>query len=468
MTDTLAVDKLPVSFRLFQLALALNQADLQNGKMTLPGGGWADPFDAETDVDFGTVVNGSAYVSAQAPGGAYTFVDRGATILNSVTIRRLGIYSLVARTFTGKIVKRNSASNYDVVVGQSMVHPGTGWVDFDLTSAFTVPGSGTYHLAAYTTSGTISMTASITASVVAGDTVGNGQTITDTTSEVVPMRYSHSSPTLNQSYNATTDLYSSTMSTSLGSPIAQATGTNFGDMTLGSGLSAIFDGNTGTSGRAETTVGYAGKNYTSSPKRIYQAIVTSLTNGFDASGTSTTITLTLYGKNGSAPANGTDGTVLSTTTFTDTESLHSKTLVSSQPGTLWDYVWVRGTTGVWVVFSELVFYETSVTPNNMALVSTAQTASAQKEQALVVVQAKPNESITLATDLLVSLTRDTGLDYAPVTLTDLGITNPDGMKFYGGQVSLLGKPAGTTMRVKAQTANNKNIDISGWAVDLAA
>jgi hypothetical protein len=58
-------------------------------------------------------------------------------------------------------------------------------------------------------------------------------------------------------------------------------------------------------------------------------------------GANPTITMRLYGKTGSAPANGTDGTILSEITFTDaTGDSTRRELVSSDYTSTWDHVWV--------------------------------------------------------------------------------------------------------------------------------
>lgn len=72
-----------------------------------------------------------------------------------------------------------------------------------------------------------------------------------------------------------------------------------------------------------------------------------------------TVTLTLYGKNGAAPANGTDGTALGNVVFTDTtnESGNPRDIISSDPMTYWDHTWVNLTqaNNAGVYMAELMF-----------------------------------------------------------------------------------------------------------------
>lgn len=149
--------------------------------------------------------------------------------------------------------------------------------------------------------------------------------------------------------------------------IDRTAGTNIGSMTNGGGLAAAFDGTTSQANAAcavspgSVGGGYVGKTLAAA-KYIEQAIVyASNDNGFDgSSGSGNTITITLYGKAGSAPATATDGTALDSTSFTDTDAIGSKTLISGNQSMLYDHVWVRiqtshGTAATYC--AELVLYE---------------------------------------------------------------------------------------------------------------
>lgn len=131
--------------------------------------------------------------------------------------------------------------------------------------------------------------------------------------------------------------------------------TTFGDMTQGGGLAAIFDSNSWTAGRKEATVGYAGVVF-NTLKNIDSVQLDSALNGFDASGLSTSITLELYAKESGTPSSGTDGTLLGSLSFTDTESVLTKTITSSNKSTLFNCAWIRITTGVWANCVEARFY----------------------------------------------------------------------------------------------------------------
>lgn len=146
--------------------------------------------------------------------------------------------------------------------------------------------------------------------------------------------------------------------------LVEAFGTNIGDATTGGGLAAAFDGDTSQeslqSARvASATSFYVGKTFTVS-QSIVRAVAWATANvGFASNGTN--ITLELYGKTGTAPANATDGTLLGTEgPFTDGNSI-SKTIESSDTTSLFDHIWLRvsgdGAAGVMAV-AELQLYQT--------------------------------------------------------------------------------------------------------------
>jgi hypothetical protein len=121
-----------------------------------------------------------------------------------------------------------------------------------------------------------------------------------------------------------------------------AGGTNIGDMSAGGGLAAAFDGTTSQASTAGARVvannGYIGKTL-AVPCAITRCEAWPSNNtGFDNSGGGS-ITLTLYGKQGSSPAGRTDGTTLGTVTFTD-DTTTMRSITSSDQSTIWDHAWL--------------------------------------------------------------------------------------------------------------------------------
>lgn len=130
----------------------------------------------------------------------------------------------------------------------------------------------------------------------------------------------------------------------------------FGNLSSGGGVAAVFDGVPSTSGYAMSASGYAGTTL-GVPRRIDRVSFSSKNSGFDGSGSTTQVTAQLYAKTGAAPTTATDGKLIGTSTFTDQNITRTLTLDSTDKDTLFDHVWLRLTTGVWVEIAELSFYE---------------------------------------------------------------------------------------------------------------
>lgn len=127
--------------------------------------------------------------------------------------------------------------------------------------------------------------------------------------------------------------------------IDRTAGTNIGDMTGAGGLAAAFDGDTTENkdacARVEASPGWVGKTLAAS-KIFGKAIIYGSDNAGFAGNSNPTITLTMYGKTGSAPANSTDGTVLGTTSFSDTaDESAGREISSTNEAAAWAHIWVR-------------------------------------------------------------------------------------------------------------------------------
>jgi len=161
------------------------------------------------------------------------------------------------------------------------------------------------------------------------------------------------------------DGFSAGLNTS-GTAVAGGIGTTFS-----SGVTSpafAFDGvtNTDVTSCALLTGGaaaYIGKNYTSSPNRMVQAVVYGANSGGFVLATPS-ITFSLYAKQ-TAPTSATDGTLLGTVTFTDTANESAgRTISSSDTTTFWNYVWVKQDQPVdffGPAIAEVVFYAVSAT-----------------------------------------------------------------------------------------------------------
>ena len=116
---------------------------------------------------------------------------------------------------------------------------------------------------------------------------------------------------------------------------------------FGFGPELIFDGDT-SQNDAETaskggsaSFGYVGKTFDDALRITKARLYGSSSSGYWTGGDPST-TFDLYGKQGTAPANSTDGVLLGTVTFTDTGNESSpREVSSSDTETYWDHAWVR-------------------------------------------------------------------------------------------------------------------------------
>lgn len=142
--------------------------------------------------------------------------------------------------------------------------------------------------------------------------------------------------------------------------VDRTAGTSFGTLTSNGGLASIFDGNTSqsytVSGVATSNPSYAGKTH-SAAKKFSRAILYGANNlGFLSYTTS--CTLDVYGKNGAAPSGPTDGTVIGTVSFTNTnDESGGRSVASLDTSTAYDHWWVTITGGLNHVLTEIVWLE---------------------------------------------------------------------------------------------------------------
>ena len=126
--------------------------------------------------------------------------------------------------------------------------------------------------------------------------------------------------------------------------VDRTAGTNIGDMTGGGGLAAAFDGTKSQVSTAcaynASAAGYVGKTHAAA-KIISHVVVYGANNNGYVFTVNPAMTITLYGKNGAAPASATDGTSLGSISFTDaTDESAGRTIISIDQGTAWLHNWV--------------------------------------------------------------------------------------------------------------------------------
>lgn len=263
-------------------------------------------------------------------------------------------------------------------------------------------------------------------------------------------------------YDAANDLYSNVSTIAA---IPGATGTAIGDMTARSGLASAFDGNTNQGyldGAAKTGGdGYVGKTY-SPGQKISSVDVYSSNNFGYASGTSGDMEITLYGKTGAAPGSATDGTLLGTTgTFSDSNTLLTKSIASSDMATAFDHVWVRitDTNNEEVRIAEVVFNDAGA-GGDMTLVSNAFTADSVPSSARLLLFIKPIDAITINTDAIGAISRDGGTTFTNATLAEVAEYSDGTKVFEAASTTISGQPSGTSMKWKLTTANSKSVEVT--------
>lgn len=94
----------------------------------------------------------------------------------------------------------------------------------------------------------------------------------------------------------------------------------------------------------------------------------------------------------------------------------------------------------------------------------AQTATSQPDTIRLVLLGQENDSQTLNTDTVFSLSRDGGTTFSAITMTQSGNYNSSGVKIYTGTVDVSGQPAGTSIVLKQTTSANKRFTLHGYSL----
>lgn len=233
------------------------------------------------------------------------------------------------------------------------------------------------------------------------------------------------------------------------------TGSTFGDMTANGGLAAAFDGTTNSDSsvcalKATATSSYCGKAFSAAQKIARVDTYGSNNAGYLSVNQSTTITI--YGKS-SSPANATDGTVLGSTTFTDTNATQQKQ-IACDASTAYQYVWatISTTPATNLYFAEVKYF----TVNDVTLIPPASTSvsTAPTYMDAYFLWKDDSGSAVLGTDLTVELSRDGGTTYTTATLTNLA--SYDGTySIIKARADVSAQPSGTSMLCRIKQINSK-------------
>jgi len=102
---------------------------------------------------------------------------------------------------------------------------------------------------------------------------------------------------------------------------------------------------------------------------------------------------------------------------------------------------------------------------NMTLISTTTTAVAQPTKSRIVLFEEDVDSITLNTDLKAYISRDGGTTYTQHTLVNEGNYDTSKRILASESIDISGQPAGTSIKWKVTTHNNKDLKLKSVAVN---
>ena len=94
----------------------------------------------------------------------------------------------------------------------------------------------------------------------------------------------------------------------------------------------------------------------------------------------------------------------------------------------------------------------------------AQTATSQPDTVRLVLLGKEEQTQTLNTDTVFSLSRDGGTTFTNITMTQSGNYNSSGVKIYTGTVDVSSQPTGTSIVLKQTTSANKRFTLHGYSL----
>ena len=94
----------------------------------------------------------------------------------------------------------------------------------------------------------------------------------------------------------------------------------------------------------------------------------------------------------------------------------------------------------------------------------AQTAVSQPDTVRLVLLGKEEQTQTLNTDTVFSISRDGGTTFSAITMTQSGNYNSSGVKIYTGTVDVSGQPTGTSVVLKVTTTATKGFTLHGYSL----
>jgi hypothetical protein len=98
------------------------------------------------------------------------------------------------------------------------------------------------------------------------------------------------------------------------------------------------------------------------------------------------------------------------------------------------------------------------------LVTNAQTAESTPSTIRLIVIGQENDSQTMNTDTVFSISRDGGTTFSNITMTDTADYNSSGVKIYTGTVDVSSQPSGTSIVIKKTTTAAKQFTLHGYSL----
>lgn len=94
----------------------------------------------------------------------------------------------------------------------------------------------------------------------------------------------------------------------------------------------------------------------------------------------------------------------------------------------------------------------------------AQTATSAPSTVRLVLLGKEEQSQTLNTDTVFSVSRDNASTFSNITMTESGTYNSSGVKIYTGTVDVSSQPTGTSIVLKITTSATKGFTLHGYSL----
>jgi len=122
--------------------------------------------------------------------------------------------------------------------------------------------------------------------------------------------------------------------------------------------------------------------------------------------------------------------------------------------------------GSTVDFTSIEIKDTISTGNTNAgtFLTAAQTAVSQPNTIRLVLIGKEEQTQTLNTDTVFSVSRDGGTTFSAITMAQSGNYNSSGVKIYTGTVDVSGQPSGTSIVLKTTTTATKGFSLHGYSL----